>query len=114
MYQEMHARTKAEQPVRTLGGRLFYGEEGFSYKLINYLVQGSSADMSKRAIIRYNDMKIHGRLILSVHDEMILSVPRMHAESEMQILKDAMDNAISLDVPVTSDGKVGYKWSEMR
>jgi len=41
----------------------------FGYRLFNYLIQGSSADITKEAVLRYDRSKKHGRLMLTVHDQ---------------------------------------------
>jgi DNA polymerase-1 len=121
--REMQRRASANQAVHTLGGRRYYCEPAkivngqlreLSYKLVNVIVQGSSADMTKRALLRYDANKVHGRLLLNVHDEVIISCPREHWRSEMAILKDAMENALPMDVPMLSDGEVGYSWTTMQ
>lgn len=103
--------------ITTWGGRQYYVEPPyydkkinrtytFEYKLLNYLVQGSSADITKEAIIRYDDVRRDGRLILSVYDEIDISVPKAASLREMLILREAM-MSIELDVPLLSDGELG-------
>jgi len=82
----------------------------FEYKLLNYLIQGSAADCTKQAIINYDSVKKHGRLLCTVHDEINLSVPKKAVKSEMKLLKEAME-AVEFDVPMISDCKVGPNWA---
>jgi len=107
------------EPIRTLGGRLYYCEEPlmingrmvtWEYKLLNYLMQGSAADQTKQAIINYEKLREMGRFMLTVHDELDSSAPKKHAKREQEILAKAMDS-IPLDVPVLSDGKTGPNWA---
>jgi DNA polymerase I-like protein with 3'-5' exonuclease and polymerase domains len=84
----------------------------YGYKLVNYLIQGSSADITKEAMVRYYRKKKHGRLVLSVHDELVVSCPKEHWESEMEILKSCMDS-IELDVLLVSDGSFGFYWGAL-
>jgi len=109
------------RPMRTWGGRLYYCEppkiikgiyKSFDYKMFNYLIQGSSADVTKEAWLRYHEMKKHGRLLLTVHDQMLGEVPKKAWKEEMKILKEAM-NGIAIDAPLLSDGSVGTRWTEM-
>jgi DNA polymerase I-like protein with 3'-5' exonuclease and polymerase domains len=58
-------------------------------------------------------MKKHGRFLITVHDEINISVPKEYADEEMEILKKAM-NSVPLDVPLLSDGKVGPNWGNMK
>lgn len=118
---DLKSRGKSNLPMRTWGGRVYYAEppkmiEGrmrdFGYKLVNYLIQGSSADMTKEAMIRYEKNKEHGFLLLTVHDELVLLVPEKYAISEMALLKAAMDS-VELDAPLVSDGEMGLIWGEL-
>jgi DNA polymerase I-like protein with 3'-5' exonuclease and polymerase domains len=84
----------------------------YDYKMVNYLIQGSSADISKEAVIRYHRAKKHGRIILMVHDEICVSVPKQHWKTEMEILKSCMEG-IELDAKLVSDGDVGFNWHDM-
>jgi len=109
------------QCIVTWGGRQYFVEEPknikgrwvtFEYKLLNYLIQGSSADITKQALINYDKVKVHGRFLLSVHDEINISCPKEHVATEMAILREAMES-IPLDVPLLSDGKSGKNWAAL-
>lgn len=115
--QAITARSKSGQPIRTWGGREYYCEKpafsekfgkmmSFEYKLLNYLIQGSSADITKESIIRYDTARKEGRFMLSVYDENDIDVPKAALKSEMLILRDCM-MSIELDVPLLSDGEWG-------
>jgi DNA polymerase-1 len=103
--------------IKTWGDRYYYKEASrdivdkrtgqtryadFTYKGLNYLIQSSSADVTKQAIINYDSAKKDGRFLLSVHDQIDISAPL----SEMKILREAMGD-IKLDVPMISDGSFG-------
>lgn len=114
-------RARNNTPFKTWGGRLYYCEppkivkgrwRSFDYKMVNYLIQGSSADISKEAVIRYHRAKKHGRIILMVHDEICVSVPKKYWQEEMEILKVCMEN-IELDAKLVSEGEVGFNWHDM-
>lgn len=118
---DLKSRGRRGEPMRTWGGRVYYVEPSmvikgrlreFGYKLVNYLIQGSSADMTKEAMIRYEKIKQHGFLLLTVHDELMLLVEERYAASEMKLLKQAMDS-VELDAPLVSDGEMGYRWGEL-
>lgn len=122
LQDEIKARAKANLPLRTWGGRLYYCEPprringrmvNFEYKLLNYLIQGSAADCTKEALIRYDQARKHGRLMVSVHDEINISSPKTHTAEEMRILRDVMQS-IEFDVPMLSDGKVGPNWGSLK
>ena len=110
------------EPIVTWGGREYYPEppkiidgrlRDFGYKLLNYLIQGSAADFTKEAVIRYDEMRVHGRFLVTVYDEINISAPRAHVREEMEILRHAMDD-LPLDVPMRSDGKVGPTWGDLK
>lgn len=116
-------RSRQGLPIRTWGGREYYVEPpkfvekfgrimSFEYKLINYLVQGSSADITKESIIRYHDVLRDGRFMVSVYDENVISVPKKAAKREALILRDAM-MSIETDVPLLSDGEWGPDYGHL-
>ena len=120
---QLKARAKQGRPIRTWGGRQYYVEpprfdpevgrwRSFEYKMLNYLIQGSSADISKDAIIEYAARKQHGTFLLMVHDELVLKVHKDHLASEMQILKECMES-VPLDCPLTSEGEIGRNYHEL-
>src|SRR5574343_501208 len=91
--------------IRTWGGRSYDVEissEGKSlyYKLVNVLIQGSSADMTKEAMIRYyNHPDRFGSIFMQVHDEIVIETDVEHMHTDMTILKWAMDEIPGWDVP---------------
>ncbi len=120
---QLKARAKQGRPIRTWGGRQYYVEpprfdpevgrwRSFEYKMLNYLIQGSSADISKDAIIEYDAKKQHGTFLLMVHDELVIKVHKDHLASEMQILKECMES-VPLDCPLTSEGEIGRNYHEL-
>lgn len=117
MYKEMKRRAQAGEPITTWGGREYYCEppqiirgrvQEFDYKMVNQLIQGSAGDCTKEAMIRYAEAKpAHHRMLISVHDELLASVPKKEVKSGMKILKDSMES-VEFDVPMLSEGE----WSE--
>lgn len=114
---------KDDEPIVTWGGRQYYCEEekfvekfnrimSFEYKLINYLVQGSAADATKEAIIRYNSAKRDSRFLVTVYDEINGCAPKPAAAREMKILRECMES-VEFDVPMLSDGKIGSSWGNL-
>lgn len=117
------ARTARGKPIRTWGGRLYHVEpprwdpkrgrmQSFEYKLLNVLIQGGSADITKEAIIAYDVECVNGEFLLTVHDELVAMVRVEHVASEMAILRHCMDS-IPLDCPLESEGEVGSNYHEM-
>lgn len=124
MYKDMKVRAKAEQPIRTWGGREYYCEPPklingrimeFDYKLVNVLIQGSAADCTKEAIIRYHAAKHpEAKLILNVHDQVTVSVPKKLLKAEMEVLRCTMES-VEFDVPILSEGAISTtNWDELQ
>ena len=110
-------RTKRE--VKTWGGRWLPTEaphevdgewREFFYKLCNYLIQGSAADQSKEAMVRYDANKQHGRLLMMVHDELVISAPADYARIEVPLLREAMEGMPGWDVPFRVEVESGTNW----
>jgi DNA polymerase-1 len=85
---------------------------------INTPIQGSAADIIKLAMVKtWNELKGRGLntlMVLQVHDELIFDVPVQELEEVMELVKDCMENAISLDVPLKVDMKVGPNWYDVQ
>ena len=85
---------------------------------MNMPLQGSSADIIKRAMINvYNQLKVGGykaKLVLQVHDELIIDCPVEEEKAVVKILKNEMENAVSLAIPLTVEVGVGKTWYETK
>ncbi len=84
---------------------------------INMPIQGTAADIVKVAMIRLDerlrDGAFHARPLLQVHDELLLEVPREEVDRLVPMLRETMEGALTLDVPLTVDIKVGDDWESM-
>jgi DNA polymerase I len=84
---------------------------------INMPIQGTAADIQKIAMIRVADRLaadgFRARLLLSVHDELLLEVPKDEVDRLIPVLRETMEGALPLDVPLTVDVKVGRDWESM-
>jgi DNA polymerase-1 len=84
---------------------------------INMPIQGTAADIQKIAMIRLDERLRAGgfraRLLLSVHDELLLEVPRDELDRLVPVVRETMETALALDVPLTVDIKVGDDWESM-
>lgn len=123
MQAVMRTRYKLNQPIKTLGNRLVMMEppkiingrlREFDYKGVNLLIQGSAADQAKAAMLLYQQKRQDSRLLLSVHDELVISAPEAHIEREAETLMWSMCNALPMDVPMVSDYKVGSTYQETK
>lgn len=81
---------------------------------MNTPIQGTAADIIKLAMVKvYARLKKElpdARLILQVHDELIVEVKENEAERAAEILREEMEKAVSLSVPLTADAKIGDSW----
>lgn len=108
---------KRGEYIRTWGSRIYYREPNpmrdLSYKLLNYLIQGSSADQTKQSMIDYHVTKgAEDVLIAAVHDEINASVPIGTEKEGMTKLRLAMDKE-RFDVPFRSEGFAGPNWADI-
>ena len=83
---------------------------------LNMPVQGTAADVIKLAMVnvhrRLREEKLQARLILQVHDELIVECPESEAETVQKLLAEEMENAVHLSVPLTADAHIGHSWAE--
>ena len=85
---------------------------------INHPIQGTAADIIKIAMIRLTPRLaaagLKARLILQVHDELLLEAPEGEVERLIPMLIETMEGALALDVPLTVEAKTGLRWDEMQ
>lgn len=85
---------------------------------MNMPIQGTAADIIKIAMIRvYNRLKAENmasRLILQVHDELIVEAPEAEAEKAKQIVTEEMEHACEMQVPLKSDANIGKTWYDAK
>ena len=85
---------------------------------MNSPIQGTAADIIKLAMIRVFEalraQKLRARLILQVHDELIVEAPEDEAERVRALLRDCMEGVMRLSVPLRTDISVGRNWRECK
>ena len=81
-------------------------------------IQGTAADIIKIAMIKVNERikkeGLRARLILQVHDELIVESPQDESMRVALILQEEMENAVALDVPLTAEAAVGKTWYDAK
>ena len=121
------ARARETGMVRTLLGRLrrlpdlnarnFQVRMEAERQAMNTPVQGSAADLIKKAMIDlHRELKREGmksQLILQIHDELLLEVPEAEAEQARAMVKAIMEGALVLDVPLVVDARLGASWADV-
>ena len=85
---------------------------------MNAPIQGTAADIIKIAMVRVHDRLLReglqSRLILQVHDELILEAPKEERQAAMRLLKEEMEAAFPMDAPLVADAKAGQSWYETK
>jgi DNA polymerase-1 len=84
---------------------------------INTPVQGSAADLIKKAMLdlagELGRRRLAARLLLQIHDELLLEIPEAETEEVRALVKTVMEGALPLDVPLVVDARVGRSWAEV-
>lgn len=119
-------KAKEDGYVSTLYGRRRYLPElkssnfnlrSFGERVaLNMPIQGTAADVIKIAMVnvyrRLKAEKLRARLILQVHDELIVECPEQERETVERLLKEEMERAAALTVPLTAEVSSGKSWAE--
>ena len=114
--------------VKTITGRIRYIPEinssnkqivSFGERMaLNTPVQGTSADIIKIAMInvskKLKEQNLKSKILLQVHDDLLLEVPKEEENIVINMLKYEMEHAIKLDVPLLVEVKKGSNWAEMQ
>ncbi len=84
---------------------------------INAPIQGTAADIMKIAMLKIPpalaSAKLSARMLLQVHDELVLECPRGELEKTARVVKEAMASAYRLDIPLETEARAGANWGEM-
>jgi len=85
---------------------------------INAPIQGTAADIMKIAMIRIpsalKKAKLNAQMLLQVHDELMLEVPKAELEKTVETVKEVMGSAYPLDIPLETEARSGPSWGEMK
>ncbi|MEA3485494.1 MAG: DNA polymerase [Candidatus Aerophobetes bacterium] len=85
---------------------------------VNTPVQGAAADLIKLAMVnlerRFKEEGLGAYIILQIHDELLFEIPEREMDKTRKIVKEEMEGAIKLSVPLVVDTRVGKNWAEMR
>lgn len=79
-------------------------------------IQGTAADIIKLAMVnvagRLRKEGLAAKLILQVHDELIVECPEAEAETVKKLLEEEMENVVHLSVPLPAEAKSGLSWAQ--
>ena len=85
---------------------------------LNMPIQGTAADVMKLAMVavwkRLKEEKLRARLVLQVHDELIVECPKEEADAVARLLTEEMERVVSLSVPLTAEAHWGANWLEAK
>jgi len=85
---------------------------------INAPIQGTAADIMKIAMLHIPDAlkkaKLNGKMLLQVHDELVLECPQGELEKTAQVVRETMANAFPLSIPLSTEARYGKNWGEMK
>ena len=119
-------KAKADGYVSTLMGRRRWVPElkssnfntrSFGERVaLNAPIQGTAADIIKLAMIRVRDRLkaegMEGKLVLQVHDELIVECPEHEAQRVCALVQEEMEGAVSLSIPLLAETHAGKAWSD--
>ena len=119
-------KAKENMYVETLMGRRLYLNEinaanglrrqAAERAAINAPLQGSAADIIKKAMIDINQFLFkempNVKMIMQVHDELIFESPKSEANEVLKAMKEMMESTVELNIPLIADAEIGANWNE--
>lgn len=117
LQRQIEFRLEDQGYIKSAWGRRFRVERNArreAYKFTNYLVQGTSADLLKDALVKVHKAGLP--VIAAVHDELVLEVPEADAEEAAQTLVEALTDhpRITEKVPIEADAQIVDRWSDAK
>ena len=124
--ENIKAKAKEDMYVETIMGRRLYLNEinaanglrrqAAERAAINAPLQGSAADIIKKAMIDINKFlnkeMPEVKMIMQVHDELIFETSKKSSEEVLQVMKEMMEDAVKLDIPLIAEAAIGENWNE--
>ena len=111
--ETMFGRRRMVPELNSRNGQIRQGAERMT---VNFPIQGSAADILKKAMLRVHDAlrSAKARMILTVHDELLIESPEDEAADVAEQVREAMQGAAALKVPLTVDVGIGPNWREAK
>jgi len=109
-----HQREGESYTRSPLTNRKFVADEYREYALMNYKVQGTAGEILKIKMVEADQAGLGPYMILPVHDEIDLDVPPAVLDDVMTTLRDVMNDASLLSVPITSTMSIGERWGDVK
>jgi DNA polymerase-1 len=114
MVKTMYGRRRLAPDLNSRNGQIRASAERAT---VNLPIQGTAADIMKRAMIDVHAALAalpEARMILTVHDELLFEVPRAAADEIAEVVRDRMQSAADLQVPLIVDVGIGENWKEAK
>ena len=106
------------RPLQGISDRNANIRKAAEREAINMPIQGTASDIVKIAMLKVDEeLKREGleaRMLMQVHDELLVEVPDKEVTQVSEILKHEMETAVSLDVPLVADVGVGDNWMDAK
>jgi DNA polymerase-1 len=84
---------------------------------VNTPIQGSASDLIKLAMVKIHEelgtRKLNTRMLIQIHDELVFEVPQGELPGVTDLIRDKMENVLTLKVPVRVSIKKGKNWLDM-
>ena len=85
---------------------------------INSPIQGTAADIMKIAMLKIPpalaQASLHGRMLLQVHDELVIECPLTELTATARLVQQVMENSYSISIPLSTEARWGLNWDEMK
>lgn len=108
LFDKTKAVAEARGFLKTVGGRHVHTDQGFEYKALSALIQGSALDQTAEAMIQCYERGIIPLAV--IHDEIAISGDEIKA----RVVKSIMENAVKLEIPTVTDIGSGNNWAEAK
>ena len=106
------------RPLQGISDRNANIRKAAEREAINMPIQGTASDIVKIAMLHVQEEfkreKLKARLLMQVHDELLVEAPTGETERVVEILKQEMETAVKLDVPLVADVGVGDNWMDAK
>jgi DNA polymerase-1 len=104
--------------IPDINSKIYMQREFAKRTAMNTPIQGSAADIIKIAMVkvdrRLEELKLKSKLLVQVHDELVFEVEKGEEEILRHTVKECMENAVKLDVPLVADDSFGNNWYEVK
>ena len=104
------------RPLPDLNSRNRVLRQAAERMAVNTVIQGSAADLIKRAMLevdaRLTETEPRARLLMQVHDELVVEAPKARAQAVAELLRESMEGVLPLGVPLRVDVGIGDNWRQ--